>query len=235
MDLTGKIALVTGGGRRVGRAIVGELGRAGMHVIVHCHASRAEAEAVAAGLPHATVAQADLRDRAQCRALIEGVRRDAGRLDLLVNNAAGYRRAPFADEDESAWDDLLALNLVAPALLTRHALPLGLSSVVNVLDVGAWQPWRHHAAYASSKAGLAQLTRNLALELAPSVRVNGVAPGTVAFPPDFTAAERAAITGRIPLGRIGDPADVARAVRFLAGEDFLTGVILPVDGGAQLR
>ncbi|MSP58847.1 MAG: SDR family oxidoreductase [Myxococcales bacterium] len=235
MDLAGKVALVTGGARRVGRAIAFELSRAGAQLVIHFHESRAEAAAVAAKLATGSIVQADLRDAAACRALIDAVHAQHGRLDLLINNAADYRRAPFAYEEEAAWSEQLALNLVAPARLVRLALPLGISSVVNIVDVAAWQPWKHHAAYAASKAGLVQLTRNLALELAPSVRVNAVAPGTVVFPPDFSDGEQDAIIRRIPLERIGDPADVARAVRFLCSEDYLTGVVLPVDGGAHLR
>jgi pteridine reductase len=234
VDLAGKIALVTGAGRRVGRAIAEELGRAGARVAVHHHRSRAGAEELAAALPGAFVVAGDLRTAAGCRALLDDVGREGGALHLLVNSAAGYLRGPFADESEETWDEMLALNLRAPARLIRGALPLGLAAVVNVVDVAAERPWRRHAAYAASKAALAHLTRCLALELAPSVRVNAVAPGTVAFPPDFGEPERRAITSRIPLGRIGAPADVARAARFLLEEDYLTGVVLPVDGGAAL-
>jgi pteridine reductase len=230
MELAGKIALVTGAARRVGLAIADELAAAGAQVVAHHHGSDAPPDR-----RFALVHRADLRDPAACASLIEAARARFGRIDLLVNSAASYLRAPFADQDDAAWDDLYSLDLAAPARLIRLALPHGLSSVVNIVDVAARQPWKSHAAYAAMKAGLAQLTRNLALELAPSVRVNGVAPGTVAFPPDFTEEERARITARIPLGRTGAPADVARAVRFLAREDFLTGVILPVDGGASLR
>jgi pteridine reductase len=154
---------------------------------------------------------------------------------VLVNSAASYPRGPFAAQGDEVWEATLALNLVAPARLIRLALPLGLAAAVNIVDVAAWQPWKNHAAYAAAKAGLAHLTRCLALELAPSVRVNAVAPGTVAFPPDFGAAERRAIESRIPLARTGSPADVARAVRFLVEQDYLTGAVLPVDGGAGLR
>jgi pteridine reductase len=177
---------------------------------------------------------ADLRAPAECAALVDAVAAKLGGIDLLVNSAAGYLRGPFAAQGDAAWRELLALNLEAPARLVRLALAHRLSSVVNIVDVAAWQPWSRHAAYASTKAALVQLTRNLALELAPSVRVTGVAPGTVAFPADFSDAERRAVTERIPLRRIGAPEDVARAVAFLAREEFLTGVILPVDGGAQL-
>jgi pteridine reductase len=235
MELDGKVAVVTGGARRVGRAIAEELARAGAEVVIHFNAARAEAESVAAGIPGALIVQADLSTPTGCAQLTDRAVAERGRIDLLVNSAAGYRRGAFADQGDEVWQEMLSLNLIAPARLIRLALPHRLSSVVNIVDVAAWQAWRNHAAYASSKAGLLQLTRDLALELAPGVRVNAVAPGTVAFPPDFTDGERAAVTSRIPLARIGAPTDVARAVRFLAGEPFLTGAVIPVDGGAALR
>lgn len=226
--------LVTGGGRRVGRAIVEELAGAGAFVIIHYHGSRIEAAELSSQWPRSMVVKADLATREGCEALLYAVRSHRGKLDALVNNAADYERGPFAYESDELWEQMLALNLLAPARLTRGALALGVSSVVNLVDVAAWTPWKHHAAYATSKAALAHLTRCLALELAPAVRVNAVAPGTVAFPPSFSESERASVLRRIPLGRIGEPVDVARAVRFLLEEDYLTGTVLPVDGGAAL-
>jgi pteridine reductase len=234
VDLAGRSALVTGAGKRVGSAIAEELGRAGARLVLHYHGSRAGAEALAARFPGARAVGADLRDPAACARLLDAARTHAGGVELLVNSAAGYARGDFAAQDDALYEEMLSLNLVAPARLVRGALGLGLRAVVNIVDVMAWQPVARHAAYASSKAALLQLTRDLALELAPSVRVNGVAPGTVAFPPDFTAAERAGVLSRIPLGREGAPSDVARAARFLFEEDYLTGVVLPVDGGASL-
>jgi pteridine reductase len=232
--LEGKVVLVTGAARRVGRAIAEELAEAGATVAIHFHGARAEAAEIGAKLPRSLVVKADLRTAAGCHALVQAVRTHLGRLDALVNSAAGYVRGPFAYESDETWEEMLSLNLLAPARLLRHALALGCTSCVNIIDVAAYKPWKHHAAYASSKAALMHLTRCLALELAPSVRVNGVAPGTVAFPPEFSEAERASITSRVPLGRIGNPRDVARAVRYLLEEDYLSGVIIPVDGGASL-
>jgi pteridine reductase len=232
--LDGRVVLVTGAGRRVGRAIAEEMGNAGANVIVHYFSSRVEAAQLASKLPKSLVCKADLRTADGCRSLMAAVRQHVGKLDFLVNSAADYTRGPFAYESDETWTKMLALNLLAPARLLREALPLGLSACVNIVDVAAWKPWKHHAAYAASKAALAHLTRCLALELAPSVRVNGVAPGTVAFPPGFSEAEQAGIINRIPLGRIGQPRDVARAVRYLLEEDYLSGVLLPVDGGASL-
>lgn len=234
VKLDGRHVLVTGAGRRVGRAIAEELSAAGAFVILHYHGSRVETAQLAAKLPRSLVVRADLRRAPGCASVIDAIRKHCGKLDALVNNAASYARGPFAYETEEVWAEMLSLNVLAPARLTRGALGLGVSSVVNIVDVAASKAWKHHAAYAASKAALAHLTRCLALELAPAVRVNGVAPGTVAFPPDFSEAERHSITHKIPLGRTGEPTDVGRAVRYLLEDDYLTGVVLPVDGGAGL-
>jgi pteridine reductase len=130
---------------------------------------------------------------------------------------------------------MLALNVAAPMRLMREAARAGVASIVNVVDVAAWQPWANWSAYATSKAALLHLSRCLALELAPRTRVNCVAPGTVIFPDDWDEARRAQQLAKVPLGRAGEPADVARAVRFLCEEDYLTGACIPVDGGAGLR
>ncbi len=231
MELQGKTALVTGGARRVGRAIVEELMRAGARVVVHHHAS----DDAATSLGAAAVVKGDLRDPA-CAARIVGEARAAtGALDLLVNNAAGYARTPLATLTDEDWDAMLALNLTAPMRLMRAAVAAGATAIVNLVDVAAWQPWPNYLAYSTSKAGLLHLTRCLALELAPRVRVNAVAPGTAQFPDEWDDARRAAQVARTPLGRAGTPAEVARAVRFLVENDYLTGVCLPVDGGAGLR
>jgi pteridine reductase len=129
------------------------------------------------------------------------------------------------------WDDQLAVNLTAPQRCIRLAIERGATAIVNVVDIAAWQPWREFSAYCVSKAGLLHLTLVLARELAPAVRVNAVAPGTVLFGEDLDEAARARVLARIPMGRAGQPADVARAVRFLLTEPYLTGVCLPVDGG----
>jgi pteridine reductase len=231
MVLSGKTALVTGGARRVGRAIVEELARAGCRVVIHYNGSADDALALQRSLPGSLVVQADLRDRAAAAHLVAS----AGALDILVNSAAGYARTPLSTLADDAWDDMLALNLAAPMRLMREAARAGVSSIVNIVDVAAWQPWANWSAYATSKAALLHLSRCLALELAPRTRVNCVAPGTVIFPDDWDEARRAQQLAKVPLGRGGAPSDVARAVRFLCEEDYLTGACIPVDGGAGLR
>jgi pteridine reductase len=240
MDLDGKSVLVTGGAHRLGGAIAEALSARGAKVVIHHHSSAAAASALAQRLPGAKVVAGDLRRPEGARAVVAAAAGayDSGSLDALVNSAAGYARTPLLELTDEAWEEMLALNLSAPMRLIRAALGHGLTAVVNVVDVAAYQPWPGYAAYSVSKAGLLHLTRCLALELAPTVRVNAIAPGTVAFPVDpinWDEARRARQVARIPLGRSGTLADAARAVRYLLEEDYLTGVCLPVDGGAGLR
>jgi pteridine reductase len=235
MLLSGKTALVTGGARRVGRAIVEELARAGCRVVIHYNGSAEAARALEASLGGAArLVQADLRDRDAAARLVDDAAA-GGALDILVNSAAGYARTPLATMSDDEWDDLQALNVAAPMRLMREAARAGVASIVNIVDVAAWQPWANWSAYATSKAALLHLSRCLAIELAPRTRVNCVAPGTVIFPDDWDQARRAEQLKKVPLGRAGAPADVARAVRFLCEEDYLTGACIPVDGGAGLR
>jgi pteridine reductase len=226
MELGGKTVLVTGAARRVGRAIAEELSEAGARVVAHHHSSPGkDGDAV----------RADLRDPAAAQLLVDEAVLRTGRPDALVNSAAGYGRTPLDQLSDDEWRQMMALNLDAPMRLMRAAVPAGVRAIVNIVDVGASQPWPNYLAYSTSKAALLHLSRCLALELAPKVRVNCVAPGTVAFPEDWDETRKAAQLGRTPLGREGSPADVARAVRFLIENDYLTGVCLPVDGGAGLR
>lgn len=239
-ELAGRVALVTGAGVRVGRAIAEELGRAGARVAVHYARSAAGARVAAraiqaAGGPDAArVFTADLSAPENAAALVADVVRWAGRLDVLVCSAAAFDRRPFEEIDARAWRDMMALNLEAPFRLAQAAAPhlrrRG-GVIVNILDVAAFHAWKGYAHYGTAKAGLAMLTRILALELAPRVRVVAVAPGTVAFPDDYPEADRARILARIPLGRAGAPSDVARAVRYLCSADYVTGSVVTVDGG----
>jgi pteridine reductase len=225
-----KIALVTGAGVRVGEAIGRHLAAHGWSVAAHYHSSRPRG--------FAATLQADLAAPDGPDALARAFRARFARLDLLVNSAAGFDERPLEATDADAWDAQLDLNARAPLLLTRALLPLlrrARGAVVNVVDVGGGLvPWRGFAAYCASKAALARATECLALELAPAVRVNGVAPGTVLWPARYPAARRRELSARIPLGRAGTPGDVAEAVRFLAEAPYVTGAILPVDGGRHL-
>jgi pteridine reductase len=243
--LEGKVALVTGGGQRLGRAIAEGLAQAGADVAVHYHGSEEGArQAVAtirAGGNRSEVFRADLTRPEASEPLVEAVERALGPVAILVNSAANFHRAPFLGTTPEQLEASWALNARAPFLLTqavaRRMVRRGGGDVVNVLDVGgARMAWRNYAAYGMSKAALAHLTEVLALELAPSIRVNGGAPGTVLPPEDMDAATLERLRARIPQGRFGSPADVVEAVRFLvAGPRFITGQILAVDGGRSVE
>lgn len=238
-------ALVTGGAVRVGRAIARRLAEAGYRVWIHYHRSEAAAAEVAAELGAGCLGtiSADLAQESARAGLCARVRDRAGpaggRLDLLVNNAASFERGSFAARSDDDLRRVLEVNLVAPVSLARALAPAlteARGAVVNILDVAALQPWRGYLDHCTAKAGLAMATRALAVELAPAVRVTGVAPGTVAWPeadPRFAAGSevRERILRAIPLGRIGSPADVAETVLFLARSAFITGQVIAVDGG----
>jgi pteridine reductase len=224
------VALVTGAGVRVGNAIARHLAKRGYLVVGHyrSHVPRG----VAASL------QADLALADGPATLAAAFRRRFERLDLLVNSAAGFEERRLEEIDAASFDEQMDLNARAPLLLTRALLPLlrrSGGSVVNIVDVGGGLvPWRRYAAYAASKAALARITECLALELAPKVRVNAVLPGAALFPKDWPAAKVREHVRKIPLLRAGTPEDVARAVAFLAEAPFVTGALLPVDGGRHL-
>ena len=224
------VALVTGAGVRVGSAIARTLARDGWLVAGHYRTLAPRGLAAAF--------QADLAEPDGPARLAAAFRGRFERLDLLVNGAATFDAAALEETDAALFDAQMDLNARAPLLLVKALLPLlrrSGGSVVNVADVGGGLvPWRRYAAYAASKAALVRLTECLALELAPAVRVNAVAPGTVLFPESYPAAQRRALAARIPLGREGAPEDVAAAVLYLARAPFVTGAVLPVDGGRHL-
>ncbi|MFT4046022.1 MAG: SDR family oxidoreductase [Solimonas sp.] len=237
------VVLVTGAARRVGAAIAHMQHAAGWNVVVHAHRSRGEGEEVVASLnalraDSARLALADLGDPAALTALARTAHASWGRLDALVNNASTFYRTPLPALQPAQIDDLLGSNLRGPLLLTQAcALLFGDgAAVVNIVDTQLSRPLPGYSAYYAAKAGLASLTETLALELAPRVRVNAVAPGHTMWGDGIAEAERAAELARIPLGRIGGADEVARAARFLLSADaaYITGAILPVDGGLRL-
>ncbi len=224
------VALVTGAGVRVGLAVAQDLRRHGFRVAAHYRSHRPPRPLVAL--------QADLAAADGPQALARAFLERFARLDLLVCSAAAFDERPLEETDAAAFDAQMNVNARAPLLLARALAPvLGRTggSIVNVADVGGGLvPWKGFAAYAASKAALVRLTECLALELAPAVRVNAVAPGTVLWPESYPERRRRELTARIPMQRIGTPADVAEAVRYLAGASFVTGVVLAVDGGRSL-
>jgi pteridine reductase len=238
------VALVTGGAIRVGRAIVESLAEAGYRVWVHYNRSLAPATELVDQLGESALGPvgADLADEAAREGLVGTVLDPGGpaggRLDLLVNNAASFERAGFLERTDADFRRVLETNLVAPVSLARSlaaALRDARGNIVNIVDLGAFHPWPRFLDHCCAKAGLAMATRALALELSPEVRVNAIAPGTVTWPPDSEHAEgspeRARILSNIPLGQIGEPADVARTVLFMAQSPHLDGQVLALDGG----
>jgi pteridine reductase len=238
IELTAKRALVTGAGVRVGRAIALALGEARMQVAVHYHASAEPAaetvEQIAKRGGSAFSLSADLSDRAQARGLVDACLERMGGLDLLVASAGNFERVLFDALDDAAFDRALALNLAAPLALVQRAAPAlraARGSIVFITCSSATTPFRNYLPYVVSKGALRHLMKTLALELAPEVRVNAVAPGTVLPSPDMDGQSVARLTERIPLGRTGSAEDVAEAVLYLARSDFVTGHELVVDGG----
>ncbi len=246
MELQDKVALVTGAGRRIGREIAIGLGRAGADVIVHYGRSAAGAAETADALREmgrrAWTVSADLAEVAAVDALFKGIEKDPGRLDVLVNSAAIFRRQALTEVEPVDWERTMAINLRAPFLCMQRAAVLmtaagrGGGAIVNLADLSGLSPWPEFSVHGASKAGLLSLTEAAALELGPSVRVNAVVPGAILPPPGASHEDEAwkRRGDRLPLRRTGDPGNVVSAVRFLIENDFVNGAILPIDGGERL-
>jgi len=236
-----KIALVTGGAIRIGRAISIALAEAGYDLVITYYSSgdqAIEVQKVISGLGHrCELVQADLREPDTPNIVVESVQQTFGRLDLLVNSAASFASSSLLESGVEEWDSVMALNCRAPHLLVCAAADLlreSQGSVVNIVDLSAFQPWTEFPAHAVSKASLAHLTRIQARVLAPEVRVNAIAPGALLQPNDWSDERWAAIAETVPLKRSGSPDDLSQAVLFFADADFVTGEILIVDGGRHL-
>jgi pteridine reductase len=243
MELAGRVALVTGAGRRLGLALAQALAGRGMTMALHHHASAEGARAlrdriVEAG-GEAECFAADLSDAAAARDLPGRVARRFGRLDVLVNSAAVMHRLAFEATTPEQYDATLDLNLRAVFFCTQGAAPelrKAGGKVVNLADLGGLEPWPGFAAHSISKAGVVMLTKVLARSLAPEVTVNAIAPGAVLVPDEYDAAERDRLARTTPLGRLGRPEDAVAALLYLLeGGDYVTGDVLVVDGGRVLR
>jgi pteridine reductase len=244
-SLQGKCALVTGGARRVGAAISRRLHAAGASVVVHYRDSDTDATALAKELnalreKSAVTVKAELLAPIAPRALVSAAMEKFGRLDLVVNNASSFFPIGIGAIEASHWEELIGSNLRAPLFICQEAAPelaKNQGSIVNIVDIHAERPLKGYPVYTVAKAGLAALTRALAIELAPRVRVNGIAPGAIAWPEDgqLDEAERARIVETTPLARIGSPEDIAQAALFLASAPYVTGQIIAVDGGRSLH
>ncbi len=243
MELGGRTALVTGAAKRVGREIALALAARGADLALHYKGSAAEARATAEAVGRlgrrAVTLQADLAQPEQVEALADRAVERFGAIDILVNSAAVFYRTPLEKITSQDWEQFLRVNLTGPFLLARRLGLLmrrrGEGKIVNVVDIAGMRPWAEFLPYCVSKGALITLTQGLAKALAPEVQVNAVAPGSVLLPEEYGDKEREAIVRATPLRRMGDPADVAKAVLFLVeGSDFITGQVVVVDGGRSI-
>jgi len=242
--LDGKCALITGAARRIGAAITKRLHEAGVRVAIHYRSSDVDAKELCGLLndarpDSAEVFGADLSDTAGLTGLIDAITEWGGGLDILINNASAFYPTPIGSISESHWDDLIGSNLKAPLFLSQAAWPHLKSSqgvIINLLDIHSKRPLRNHPLYASSKAGLAMLTLSLAKDMAPEVRVNGIAPGAILWPEEgMTESIKEDILNQVPLGKPGEARDIADCVIYLVRDaTYVTGQIIAVDGGRSI-
>jgi len=241
MIIKGKTALVTGGGVRVGKAITLALAGAGANVVINYSRSAAEAEETAKAVQAlgagALAVQADISDPEQVARMVTQANERFGGVDMLVNSASLWAKSPIPTDDVTMWRRIIGIaldgafycsNAVAP-----HMLAQGEGAIVNIVDLSAWEPWTNYGAHSVAKAGLMALTRQLALELAPAVRVNAVAPGPVLPPPEYTPEMVRHTAQKTLLGRWGKPEDISQAVLFLFQADYINADCLIVDGGER--
>ncbi|HEU0187217.1 MAG TPA: pteridine reductase [Gallionellaceae bacterium] len=241
--MQGKVVLVTGGAKRVGAAICRRLHQAGASLMIHYRSSSAEAEALRDELNairdgSAALVQGDLLGTERLPELVSAALHAYGRLDVLINNASSFYPTAVGEINEGNWQDLVGTNLKAPLFLSQaaaHALRESHGCIVNIADIHAERPMKSYVVYSIAKAGLVAMTKSLAHELGPQVRVNAVGPGPIMWPdqdPGFDDQERRRIIAHTLLKREGTPEDIARAVHFLVQDaPYVTGVMLPVDGG----
>ena len=243
--MQGKVVLVTGGAKRVGAAICRRLHAAGANIMLHYRASAGEARLLQAELNHqrkdsVALIQADLLDLGKLPSLIDQTVQIFGRLDALVNNAATFYQTPIGEISNEDWESLIGADLRAPLFIAQAAAPAlkkTQGAIVNITDIHAERPLKNYVVYSVAKAGLVGLTRSLARELAPEVRVNAIAPGPILWPDDETFDElsRQRIISHTPLKREGTPEDIAKAVHFLLAEaTYVTGETINVDGGRHV-
>jgi pteridine reductase len=244
--LSGKVVLVTGGAKRVGAAIARRLHREGANLMLHYRGSEREARALrvelnAARADSVALVQADLLDVAGLSEIVRNTLGRFERLDALINNASAFFPTPVGEITQANWDSLIGANLRAPLFLAQAAAPhlkkTG-GAIVNITDIHAERPLKNYVVYSIAKTGLVGLTRSLARELAPEVRVNGVAPGAIVWPEDgsWDDLTRQRIVSHTLLKRTGEPEDIARAVYYLVGEaPYVTGQIIAVDGGRSIN
>jgi NAD(P)-dependent dehydrogenase (short-subunit alcohol dehydrogenase family) len=241
MNPKGKVALVTGGAHRVGKAITTRLAQAGAHVIINYNSSAEDAfetacEVEALGVT-ALAIQCDVSDLVAVERMRDQILEKYGGVDIIVNSASHFERMPFPTQDLGVWRRVTSIQIDGPFYICNELVPSmlerGEGAIVNIVDLSAWHPWPGFTAHAVGKAAVMALTHQLALELAPTVRVNAVAPGIVLPPPGYTENQIAAAARHTLLGRWGKPEDVAHAVHFLVEADYITGEVITVDGGER--
>ena len=243
-ELTGKVALITGSARRIGAVIARQLHKAGADVVIHYRHSADDALVLQQELNQVRqnscfLVQGDLLHIEQFPRMIQDIIDQTARLDILVNNASSFYPTPIGQITEQDWDELMGSNLKAPLFLSQAAsthLKAAGGCIINIVDIHGIRPMKGYPIYSPAKAGLAMLTQSLARELAPDVRVNGVAPGAIIWPENQGEQTPDEIINKIALKRQGSPEDIAKAVLFLAKDaDYITGHIIPVDGGRLLN
>jgi pteridine reductase len=244
-SLSGKVVLITGGAKRVGAAIARRLHASGASLILHYHSAKAEAQKLqqefnGARANSAATVQANLLNAAELPELVRTTVTRFGRLDVLVNNASSFHATPIGEIKIADWDDLMGTNLKAPLFLSQAAAPhlkAASGCIVNIADIHADRPLKRYVVYSVAKAGLVGLTKALARELGPEVRVNAVAPGPVLWPDDesFDELARQRVISHTLLKRAGEPEDIAAAVHYLVADaPYVTGQIIAVDGGRSI-
>lgn len=245
MTTNEKVALITGGAKRIGAETARTLHAAGMNIVIHYRSSQQEADELCYELNEirnhsATVVQADLDDDHVYGTLIEDSVEAWGRLDVLINNASSFFPTEVGSITLGHWHNLMNSNLKAPLFLSQAATPFLKETrgcIINMVDIHAFRPMKKHPVYCAAKAGLAMLTQSLAKELGPEIRVNGIGPGAILWPDnDMDEKTKNHIIERTALKRHGEPRDIARAILFLVRDaDYITGHIVPVDGGRSLN
>lgn len=237
------VVLITGGARRVGAQMARTFHQAGFRVLVHYRSSKTDADSLIDELNQqrqdsAQSLHSELNDADSINTFAQQSINAFGRLDVLINNASAFFPTPFGDIDEDKLDLLLHTNLRLPLLLTQALAPelsRHLGAVINLTDIHAFRPLANHPAYAAAKAGLISASKSMALDLAPNIRANAIAPGAILLPENQGSDYEQALTAKIPLGTLGEPKDLAEAALFLATAKYVTGQVLAVDGGRTVQ
>jgi len=242
MNLKDKVVMITGGAIRVGRQIALYMAEKGAHVSFSWYGENEDWEKTRQEIADLGVqvmaTRLDIRQTGKIREWVAETHRHFGRVDVLINSASVWLKAPFLEISEAAYDAALDINLKGPFMCAQAVAPIMLAQgggvIINITDVSGFQVWPGYAPHAASKAGLASLTKTLAAELAPTIRVNAVAPGTVLLPDNYSPEVEKWALDKTVLGRIGHPLDVARTIAFLIESEYATGSIIFMDGGMSL-